>query len=353
MPQDQAMPTYFPTPTYGTDPESEVRSKYKYQGEPKPAPAGQDSISDAPTGLRPWLNDFQNDIRTGSGYTLPGRVLSALGASGSEKGVPKGLANFMPGTGTLQNLSEIGQGAYDVPEHPMAGLNRMVRGISGAAAPLMAVENPGFAADLMPYAATQQAVQHGSQAAGLTPEQAEFAGNTAAMGLGALQGGNMPQYARSVEKPTSIDSSPNYTPALRGEAEAEGPLNSPESIRNVVPINKSQKYRMFTRDESGEPIPIDSHADYHSPFIQQLTNQKNNLTSIDQGRNYHANEPGPGISDQLPMHEMLEMATKYGLGPKDLNPTPPLNIGTVKSALAGVGAKNAYSLPSDQDDYTK
>src|ERR1039458_5349478 len=114
---------------YPVDPETQVRDKYSYKGEPTPPTKSQDKIGPAPKGIGPWFSDLENDIRGGSGYTAIGRLLSKLGASGSEKGVAPGVASLMPGAGTIEGLAKAGHGATQLGSHPMRGVNEIVRGV--------------------------------------------------------------------------------------------------------------------------------------------------------------------------------------------------------------------------------
>src|ERR1700738_1740689 len=54
-------------------------------------------IGARPTGVTSWLEDVQGDIRYGTGATLPGRLLRALGAPGTSSGVPDAVGEFMGG----------------------------------------------------------------------------------------------------------------------------------------------------------------------------------------------------------------------------------------------------------------
>src|SRR5712675_2113515 len=66
-------------------------------------PSPLDALSNAtgigarPSGITSWFEDLTGDIRYGTGATLPGRLLRALGAPGASSGVPEAVGEFMGG----------------------------------------------------------------------------------------------------------------------------------------------------------------------------------------------------------------------------------------------------------------
>jgi hypothetical protein len=98
----------------------------------KAVPSGPaTSISPRPKGVGTWLENLEADVRTGSATTLPGRLLSKMGARGTESAVSKDVGEFMgsPLTGTVHAA----QGAAMLPQHPWQGTKKMVGGALEAA----------------------------------------------------------------------------------------------------------------------------------------------------------------------------------------------------------------------------
>ncbi len=60
-------------------------------------PTAAATISARPSGVLPWLEDLQGDIRHGTGATWAGRLLQKMGAPGIERGVSEPVSEFMGG----------------------------------------------------------------------------------------------------------------------------------------------------------------------------------------------------------------------------------------------------------------
>jgi hypothetical protein len=90
------------------------------------------TIGPRPKGVSSWLQSLEADVRSGSGTTVPGKVLQKMGAPGIESGgTSKSAAEFMgsPITGTIRAA----QGLSMLPSHPWEGTKRAVGGALEAA----------------------------------------------------------------------------------------------------------------------------------------------------------------------------------------------------------------------------
>lgn len=88
---------------------------------------GTGEISAPQGGTNSWLSQLEQDVRHGSGATFPGRVLSALGAKGTDQGVSQGAAD----TAASIPLGAIrtAQGVASSWEHPIAGPLKAIGGV--------------------------------------------------------------------------------------------------------------------------------------------------------------------------------------------------------------------------------
>lgn len=96
-------------------------------------PVGQ--ISAAPTGVLPWLNRVENDIRYGTDTTGPGKVLKWLGAPGVNRGVSEGAANEI--AGPILGPVNVAKGVAESPDHPILGPLHAVGGILQTISPAL------------------------------------------------------------------------------------------------------------------------------------------------------------------------------------------------------------------------
>jgi hypothetical protein len=103
----------------------------------QPAPTGE--LRAAPTGIVPWFNDLENDLRHGGGRTVVGRTLGHLqgqgdkGYTGLEAGASPGQADFMGSvplgaTNAAKGAAELGWSGQ-----PGQGLKDIVSGTAQAA----------------------------------------------------------------------------------------------------------------------------------------------------------------------------------------------------------------------------
>lgn len=115
-PKQQAAPDFIPAETPDFIPAEE----------PQPAPQlPRAEMGPAPTGVLPWIQDAENDLRHGGGRTILGRVMGHLqgngdkGYSGLESGVSPGQADAM-GSVPL-GVAKLAKGIAEVPQHPVKG----------------------------------------------------------------------------------------------------------------------------------------------------------------------------------------------------------------------------------------
>lgn len=78
-----------------------------------------------------WFNQAAQDVRYGSKMTALGKILAAMGATGTRGGVPEGVGSFMetPYTGVLR----MGEGASQLPQKPLQGAGNVIGGAMEAA----------------------------------------------------------------------------------------------------------------------------------------------------------------------------------------------------------------------------
>lgn len=91
----------------------------------------QGSIGPRQGGVSGYLNDLESDVRYGSDITMPGKILKALGAKGTNSGVSEETANRIasPVLGALHAA----QGVAETPQHPVAGPLKAIGGVLDAA----------------------------------------------------------------------------------------------------------------------------------------------------------------------------------------------------------------------------
>jgi hypothetical protein len=91
------------------------------------------TISAAPTGVRAWLSDAENDLRRGGQSTLVGKILHAAGAN--PNGVDSGTGSYAADTvaSVPLGLLHAAQGVAETPEHPVMGPLHALGGVAQAA----------------------------------------------------------------------------------------------------------------------------------------------------------------------------------------------------------------------------
>lgn len=146
--------------------------------------SGLKTIGPAPTGVGHWLENAISDIKHGSDITMPGKILKAMGATGTEKGVSPGAADMMGGP--FFGPFEAAHGVSELPDHPIRGTNEIFRGVGHTAGPAIAATNPELLPELIPMGTMATGVGTGAQktasALGADPDTAELAGNIAMVG---------------------------------------------------------------------------------------------------------------------------------------------------------------------------
>lgn len=96
------------------------------------APKPSATLRSAETGVGPWLEDVEHDIRGGGSRTVIGRGLGRLqgrgarGYSGLESGVSPETADFM-GSVPL-GMTKVAQGIVEIPKHPVRGVGKVIGG---------------------------------------------------------------------------------------------------------------------------------------------------------------------------------------------------------------------------------
>jgi hypothetical protein len=186
-------------------PEDEF-AQFKRQSAPPTTPAPTGTISAAPTGVKPWLQNLESDVRTGSTSTLPGRVLHAMGAKGLESGVSKPTAEFMgsPVLGPIHTA----QGVADTPKHPVRGPLKAAGGVLETLtipSAFIAPEAVGEASNLLPSAERAgQSLQGVMSVARNNPVDVAGPGNVALeIDKVAGRGGWLPKVVRDFLKRTT------------------------------------------------------------------------------------------------------------------------------------------------------
>jgi hypothetical protein len=112
------------------------------------------TISARPSGVMPWLEDLQGDIRYGTGATLPGRLLQKMGAPGLYSGVPESVGEMMGGPAIGPVNVAHAAGAMVAPSSTLKqrvrGFNEAVRGAAQTATPALAIAAPEALPQLVP-----------------------------------------------------------------------------------------------------------------------------------------------------------------------------------------------------------
>lgn len=152
-----------------------------------PMSSGIGTAGPTPTGIMPWLEDLQRDVKKGTDLTFPGKVLKTLGAKGTDAGVPEAVGDIMPGGGTIQGVAKAAHGVGRVLQgHPIKGANEVARGFGQATAPFVAATNPEFLPAAVGYGAAGAGVEKGAKALGASEDTSEFLGNVVTGLLGGM-----------------------------------------------------------------------------------------------------------------------------------------------------------------------
>jgi hypothetical protein len=106
-----------------TESQKQLVSEVKRSASSDPAT----SIGPRKKGISSWLEDLEADVRTGTGATLPGRILKKMGAPGLEMGQSKEVGEFM-GSPLLGPI-HAAQGVAMLPQHPWEGTKKAVGGM--------------------------------------------------------------------------------------------------------------------------------------------------------------------------------------------------------------------------------
>lgn len=158
-----------------------------------PMSSGIGVAGPGPTGVMPWLNNFQRDVRLGTDNTAPGKVLKFLGYPGYASGIDSidqnnpsaTMGDLLPGTGTAVGAAKMAHGAGTIATgHPILGANEIMHGFGQVAAPVLAI-NPEALGPALAYGAAGTGVQKGAEALGVSPDTSEFIGNLVTGLMGA------------------------------------------------------------------------------------------------------------------------------------------------------------------------
>ncbi len=135
-----------------------------------------------------WLNEVEDDIRSGGGFTWPGRILQATGFQGTDSlGMNEAGNSFFGGPllgpvklarGTLRRMDP-----NATPREQLRGLNEQVEGTGQTLAPIAGVTQPEFLPAAAVYGGIQQGVQRGMEHFGADPDLAEGTANLITLGI--------------------------------------------------------------------------------------------------------------------------------------------------------------------------
>jgi hypothetical protein len=108
-----------------SDPYADIAQPLATDNKSDPSVTG--IISRQPSGIRPWLNSLEQDVRHGGTATAPGRLLKRMGATGTESG-GVGTAGETVASVPL-GLIKTAQGVAETRDHPILGPVKAVSGL--------------------------------------------------------------------------------------------------------------------------------------------------------------------------------------------------------------------------------
>ncbi len=175
-----------------------------------------------------WLQELEGDIRTGSGFTAPGRLLRSMGAKGIESGTTPAVGETVGGPligpvkalrGALRVAHGVGSDFVNarsadpntINPEILGGANEAIEGTGQALAPVAGATNPEFLPQVLKFGAAQRALQKGAQTLGAGPEAAELAGSLGAGGVGVAAEEATPEALEKVR--TGVQSAIQNAPA--------------------------------------------------------------------------------------------------------------------------------------------
>lgn len=176
------------------------------------------TISAVKPGAMNWLENFQGDIRHGTGITGPGRFLQHLGFTGIDTGVPESVGETPFTGGLLIGPAQIAHGAGNLfgdstANERVRGFNELTKGAINTFGAPAAAAAPALLPQVVPSAAVYGTIGTGASKAaselGADPDQAEAVGNAAMIGtplvkesLGPI-GRTTEKYGPSIAKPAA------------------------------------------------------------------------------------------------------------------------------------------------------
>lgn len=129
--------------------------------------------------VKNWIEDFRSDLEYGGGRTTLGGL--------ANKVLPQRGAAAVPGHkvlgGPVLGPIDMAHGAATIPEHPVRGINEMVRGAGETVALPAAVANPAMIGESLPYIGASKAGEGLTSLVTDDPDYQELGGNVAALGL--------------------------------------------------------------------------------------------------------------------------------------------------------------------------
>lgn len=210
-----------------------------------PMSTGIGTAGPAPTGIMPWLEDLQRDVKKGTDRTLPGKVMKFLGAKGTDYGAPEAVGDVViPGGSTIQGAAKAAHGVGRVLQgHPVKGANEVARGFGQAAAPLIAATNPEFLPAAVAYGTAGAGVEKGAKSLGASEDTSELLGNLVTGILGGRKAieksesgkTNKLAFASGKDSTGSIDS-------VKGElAKTIKQTGPPQTVGDFLKVVKTSK----------------------------------------------------------------------------------------------------------------
>jgi len=292
------------------------------------------TVSARPPGVTTWLEDIQSDVSHGTGLTFPGRVLSAMGAPGTERGVPPQVAEMMPGGGTIQGAAKMGHGiGRAVQGHPILGGNEAMQGFMQAVAPVAAM-NPAFLPTMVAYGVGGAAINKGLTAVGVDPDTAEFIQNVILMkgGKDIIEGAIRKTTGRDVDLlKLPKEQIKNVAVAVRDHMTAQ---HTPKGKHIPAPkravANKRQEYlaNSISETASGSGIDPQTSAKAVEPWLRQAAADNPSVLKVITDRK----NPVDSLKGQYAMYNLAETALeKQYQGVVDRHPNLKTQLISIKN----------------------
>lgn len=131
----------------GTDKDAAIRY-FKKKGISSSSRAGEAHISATPGGAKEWLKELEADIRSGSQFTLPGRIIHKMGAQGTDVGVRPGSGDML--MSPILGPIHAAQGVSESRQHPIRGPLKAIGGVLETATIPASFMGPEFIGEKIP-----------------------------------------------------------------------------------------------------------------------------------------------------------------------------------------------------------